>query len=322
MNTALTVTTTGTQQLATADRRRVAAAVAALAPNTRKAYGSAWAAWERWALDRGCPTLPATAADVADYLNARHEDGAAPASIRLARAAVAKVHQVSGAADPTADGLVTDVLKRIGRDGRERGRGQVAGIGFTQAEAAASLASNGGGSLAGLRDGAIIRVMSDTLARISEVAALTVGDVEATEDGGTLTIRASKTDQQGDGAVRFLGKPTVAAVKRYTEAAGIEDGPLFRRIRKGDQVTAAALGADSIRAIVRKRAADVDGIAGRIGGHSLRVGSARELAADGASLVELQQAGGWRSPTTPAVYVKRESATRGPMARRRYGVGQ
>ena len=51
----------------------------------------------------------------------------------------------------------------------------------------------------------------------------------------------------------------------------------------------------------------------------LRVGSARELAADGASLVELQQAGGWRSPTTPAV--RRESATRGPVARRRYGVG-
>ena len=48
----------------------------------------------------------------------------------------------------------------------------------------------------------------------------------------------------------------------------------------------------------------------------------RELAADGASLVELQQAGGWRSPTTPAVYVRRESATRGPVARWRYGVGQ
>ena len=61
---------------------------------------------------------------------------------------------------------------------------------------------------------------------------------------------------------------------------------------------------------------------GRRIGHSLRVGSARELAADGASLVELQQAGGWRSPTTPAVYVRRESATRGPVARRRYRVGQ
>ena len=79
------------------------------------------------------------------------------------------------------------------------------------------------------------------------------------------------------------------------------------------------LGADSIRAIVRKRAAAVDGITGRIGGHSLRVGSARELAADGASVVEFQQAGGWRSPTTPAVYVRRESATRGPRVGPRQG---
>ena len=65
--------------------------------------------------------------------------------------------------------------------------------------------------------------------------------------------------------------------------------------------------------IVRQRAAAVEGITGRIGGHSLRVGSARELAADGASLVELQQAGGWRSPTTPAVYVRpgRSPALRG-----------
>ena len=195
------------------DQRRVSAAVSALAPNTRKAYGSAWSAWQRWALDQGRPVLPATAADVADYLEARHAAGASPATIRLARAAVAKVHQVSGAADPTADGLVTDVLKRIGRDGRDRGRGQVAGIGWSAAEAAASIASNGGDSLAGLRDGALLRVMSDGLLRISEASALQVSDVEATADGGTVTIRASKTDQQGDGAVRFLGTPTVAAVQ-------------------------------------------------------------------------------------------------------------
>ena len=298
------------------DQRRVSAAVSALAPNTRKAYGSAWSAWQRWALDQGRPVLPATAADVADYLEARHAAGASPATIRLARAAVAKVHQVSGAADPAADGLVTDVLKRIGRDGRDRGRGQVAGIGWSAAEAAASIASNGGDSLAGLRDGALLRVMSDGLLRISEAAALQVSDVEATADGGAVTIRASKTDQMGDGAVRFLGAPTVAAVRRYLDAAGITDGPLFRRIRKGGQVTADRLGADSIRAIVRKRAAAVDGITGRIGGHSLRVGSARELAADGASLVELQQAGGWRSPTTPAVYVRRGAAPTGRMLAR------
>ena len=96
-----------------------------------------------------------------------------------------------------------------------------------------------------MRDAALLRVMSDGLLRISEASVLQVADVEATADGSTVTIRASKTDQQGDGAVRFLGAPTVAAVRRYLEAAGITGGPLFRRIRKGGRVTDAGLGADS-----------------------------------------------------------------------------
>ena len=310
---------------ASVDRqRRVAAAVAALAPNTRRAYGFAWAAWERWATEHGRQVLPAAAADVANYLEARHAAGASPVTVRTARAAVAKAHQVSGIADPTADGLCRDVLRRIGREGRDRGRGQVAPIGWAHAEAAASLASLGGGGLQGLRDAAIIRVMSDTLARISETAALRCSDVEAdhASGGGTVAIRASKSDQQGEGATRYIGPATLAAVGRYLEAAGHSAGPLFRQVRRGGHASAAPLGADSIRAVVRRRAAAVDGIAGRIGGHSLRVGSARELAAAGASVAELQQAGGWKSPTTPGVYIRREAAARGPVARRRYQVGQ
>ena len=316
----LTITTTAPASVD--QQRRVAAAVAALAPNTRKAYGSAWSGWQAWAADNGRPALPAAPADVADYLEARHAGGASPATVRTARAAVAKVHQVSGLADPTADGLCKDVLRRIGREGRDRGRGQVAGIGWAHAEAAASLASNGSDSLQGLRDAAIIRVMSDTLGRISEIAALRCSDVEADATvGGTVLIRASKSDQQGEGSTRYVGPATLAAINCYLEAAGHSAGPLFRQVRRGGHASADPLGADSIRATVRRRAAVVDGIAGRIGGHSLRVGSARDLAADGASVAELQQAGGWKSPTTPGVYIRREAAARGPVARRRYKVG-
>ena len=280
---------------------------------------SAWSGWERWAADHGREALPATGTDVADYLEARHAAGASPATVHTARAAVAKVHQVSGLADPAADGLCRDVLRRIGREGRDRGRGQVAGIGWTHAEAAASLASNGGAGLQGLRNAAIIRVMSDTLARISEIAALRCADVEAdATGGGTVLIRASKSDQQGEGSTRYVGPATLAAVNRYLEAAGYSAEPLFRQVRRGGHASAAPLGADSIRAIVRRRAAAVDGIAGRIGGHSLRVGSARELAADGASVAELQQAGGWKPPTPGSIYIRREAAARGPVARRRY----
>ena len=103
---------------------------------------------------------------------------------------------MSGLGDPTADGLCKDVLRRIGREGR--GRGQIAGIGWAHAEADASLASNGSGSLQGLRDAAIIRVMSDTLARISEIAALRCAAVEAAATGRSSAPRSPI--KQGEGS--------------------------------------------------------------------------------------------------------------------------
>ena len=47
----------------------------------------------------------------------------------------------------------------------------------------------------------------------------------------TLLIRASKSDQQGEGSTRYVGPATLAAVQRYLEAAGHAAGPLFRQVR-------------------------------------------------------------------------------------------
>ena len=93
------------------------------------------------------------------------------------------MHRVTGLTDPTTDNLCRDVLRRIGREGRNRGRGQVAGLGWAQAEAAAARAKSSD-TLQGLRDGAIIRLMSDTLARVSEVAGLQCIDVEPDPTAG------------------------------------------------------------------------------------------------------------------------------------------
>ena len=306
----------------TQDKRRVAAALEALAPNSRKQYGSAWNNFAAWSEANDRQALPCDPETLADYLVFRHAQGAAPASIRIDRAAVCKVHAVHNFDNPGSDSLVKDTLRTIAREGRERGRGQAQGIGWTAAEAAASIASNGGSDVAGLRDAAIIRVASDTLARISEIAALQVSDLETDSDGGTVTIRAGKADQTGEGSTRYVGPATVAAVSRWMDAASITSGPLFRRIRKGGQVQDAGLSAEAVRAIIRKRAQDVDAIPGKVSGHSFRVGSAQELARDGASIAELQQAGGWLSESQPGRYVKRETARRGPVARRRYGVGK
>ena len=91
-----------------------------------------------------------------------------------------------------------------------------------------------GGSLAGLRDAAIVALMSDAMLRVSEVGALDCADLATETDGsGRLTIRYSKTDQKGEGAVQFIGSPTVRRVQVWLDAAGHRAGPMFRRVRRG-----------------------------------------------------------------------------------------
>ena len=205
---------------------------ASLSENTRLAY--------RGALQRLAGALgghPATDAGVAAYLTSLHEGGKSPAVAAVAVAAVRFQARLMGQAPPI--GPATErVLAGIRREGRERGRGQVSGINWNQADTVAAVAAGGGQSLAGLRDAAIVSLMSDALLRVGELAALQVEDIEAAEDGsGRLTIRHSKTDQEGAGAVQFIGAPTFRRVRAWMEGAGIESGPLFRRVRRGGRVT-------------------------------------------------------------------------------------
>ena len=211
------------------------------------------------------------------------------------------------------------MLAGIARRRAVLGRGQVQGVDWRAADRAAGLAE-ASGSLAGLRDAALIRVGSDALLRVSELAALDVVDVAPVADGsGTVTVRRSKTDQVGRGHVRYLGTPTMQALRRYQIACAITDGALFRAINKVGTV-GGRLSTQSLRTILRRRA-EAAGVEGRVSGHSLRVGAAQSLAAAGAGLVELQQAGDWRSPTMPALYARAQFAARGAVAKLRYGRG-
>ena len=208
------------------------------------------------------------------------------------------------------------MLAGYGRAGVNPGRGQVAGVTWEQADAMTALAAEGG-RLRNLRDAALIAVMSDGLLRVSEAAAVRVADVNPARDrAGTLLVAQSKTDPEAAGTILHLRAVTLRRVSAWKQAAGIDSGPLFRRIRKGGRVEATALTVQSIRAIIQ-RWAKAAGVSGRVSGHSLRVGAAQSLVSAGATLPELQQAGRWLSPTMPAHYARGQLAGRGAVARLR-----
>ena len=289
-----------------------------ISPNTRRAYLSALGAFDDWLDTRFSSEAALRDATVAEYLTKLHEAGKSPATCAQVVAAIkfrAKLHGAPSPIGPMSD----RILAGIRRKGHDRGRGQVTGVSLKQAEHVADLAARGN-DLSGLRDSAIIAVMSDGLLRVSEAAALEVRDLFWERDGsGRLLIRSSKTDQTGTGAVQFLGPPTVERIRAWLRKAGIRKGPLFRRLYPGrtEKVGQAGLSTVSIRDIIQYRCAEA-GIRGYISGHSLRVGAAQSLAAAGASLVELQTEGRWTSPTMPGHYARNQLAARGPVARYRH----
>ena len=283
---------------------------ASISDNTRRAYAGALRRLDRWLAGRRLHD-----AALAEYLAGLYEAGRSPAVAGMAAAAVR--FQMKLAGKPSPVGQATErVLRGFRRKGAERGRGQVAGVRWEQADAAAAVAANDGRSVKGLRDAAIVAVMSDAMLRVSEAAALHVADLEA-EGGNTLTVRRSKTDQEGEGVAQYIGGPTVVRVRAWMDAAGIADGPLFQRLDKAGKPRG-RLSTQSIRAIIQRRAQDA-GIEGRVSGHSLRVGSAQSLATAGASVVELQTAGRWQSPSMPGRYARGQLAARGAVAKLRYG---
>ena len=283
---------------------------ASISENTRRAYAGALRRLDRWLAGRRLHD-----AALAAYLAGLYEAGRSPAVAGMVAAAVR--FQMKLAGKPSPVGPATErVLRGFRRKGADRGRGQVAGVRWEQADAAAAVAANDGRSVKGLRDAAIVAVMSDAMLRVSEAAALHVADLEA-EGGNTLTVRRSKTDQEGEGVAQYIGGPTVVRVRAWMDAAGIADGPLFQRLDKAGKPRG-RLSTQSIRAIIQRRARDA-GIEGRVSGHSLRVGSAQSLATAGASVVELQTAGRWQSPSMPGRYARGQLAARGAVAKLRYG---
>jgi integrase len=127
--------------------------------------------------------------------------------------------------------------------------------------------------------------------RRSELVALDVEDVEDVPEGLRVTIRRSKTDQEGHGAVVALPRGAVAcpvaAFKTWIRATGITAGPVFRPVTKGERLRNARLTDRSVAKIVKAHAVRVGLDPAAFAGHSLRSGFLTSAAARGASIFKM-----------------------------------
>ena len=270
--------------------------------NTLKAYEHATRKLEDWL---GGRTL--NDAVLAEYIRFLHTEGKSPATINLLLSAVkwmAEYHGIDNVAGPITKRIWSDIRG----ENRQGGRRRADGLTWDEVERVCTVAGSSG-TAAGLRDAAMISLMSDCLLRISEAVAVDVEDI--VEEG--LQIHRG---ERGD--VLYICEWTRQLIIRYRRKSGIASGALFRRIRFQNHVTEDRLGVKGAREAIRRRAAEA-GVEGCISGHSLRIGSAISLAEAGATVNEVQRAGRWQGPTMPARYVREMPAERSPVERYKDG---
>ena len=294
----------------------------AFAQNTERAVASDLRVFSGWCMAAGVESCPADPADVARFLDEMAATRKV-ATVRRYSSSIGHLHRAAGLPSPTTSSEVRLALRRIGRAAAEVAQAEGRPV-SEQAEGlsaldVAAIRATTGSTLRNLRDVALLLVGRDALARREELVALRVSALSWNSDGtATVEIIRSKTDASGEGATQYLGPDASAALRRWLDASGIADGPVFRSLKKGGKVTDRALDAGEIPALLRRLAIGA-GLSSdrvrRVSGHSLRVGMAVDLVASGASLPEIMQAGRWSSPTMPARYTRRVEASRGAVAR-------
>ncbi len=274
--------------------------------STRRAYRADWKIFEAWCEQKELSPLPARPETVAMFLSSEADQGKSPATLRRRLAAIRLAHRMADLESPTNSELVKGTFAGIRRVHgtapnvkepaiAERVRAMVDPIDVD--------------TLAGARDRALLLLGFSGAFRRSELVSIQVDDLERKEQGLIVSIRKSKTDQEGVGdtvpIIQADHYCPIQALDHWLKLSAIESGPIFRRVYKGGKVGTTALSAYSVALIVKKWATQAGLKADEFAGHSLRSGFLTSAAMNRASLFKMMEVSRHKDPKTVMQYIKK-----------------
>lgn len=194
-------------------------------------------------------------------------------------------------------------VREIERPAINRDEGTTAA--FSKAQARKLLDAPPDGTLAGLRDRALLSVGLQVGLRRAEIAALTVRDLH--QNRGFDSLRVIRKGGRRDALA--INPQTAARLRAYLERAGHADdidGPLFRPLHHNGKQNRLRrpMHPDAIDRVVRKYAATIS-LASGYSAHSMRATFITTALENGAQLEDVQKAAGHRDPSTTKLYDRR-----------------
>jgi integrase len=282
-------------------------------PATLRAYRSDAEIFDAWCRERGIEKpLPSRPDTVAAFLAAEARRGVKASTIGRRTAAVRFAHRAAGFDDPTQHESVRRVLRGIRRTlGSSPDQKAPA-----TAEIVAAMVSHCPRNLTGIRDRAILTLGFAGAFRRSELAALDVSDLDFEAEGLRISIRRSKTDQEGTGQKIAIPhgrtlKP-VDAVRTWLGAAKITDGPIFRPISRSQRMRVdARLTPESIARLIKAYAAEAGFEMSEFSGHSLRAGFVTTAADRDVTEARIMEVTRHKDARTVRTYIRRANLFKG-----------
>jgi integrase len=249
-------------------------------------------------------TIPATAEDIALYLVSQSSHSSI-ATIQRRLASIAKAHKSRGLCNPTTAELVRATLRGLKRS---RGVAQRQAAPLLKRDLLCACQAIGSRSK-DARDRALLLIGFAGGFRRSELVGLNWQDILIVPQGLEITIRRSKTDQNGKG--RKLGIPygrsdccPVYALKQWQSLTLDTEGPVFRPVDRHHRISKTRLSGGAVSDVIRKRLEAVGIDPSHYSGHSLRSGFATSAAMAGVSSWSIRKQTGHASDATLARYIR------------------
>jgi site-specific recombinase XerD len=275
-----------------------------IAKNTRRSYLSDLATWLAFCERHGINPLAAEATDVRRYLTqlggvgGRKGKKLKPKTAQRHLAAIAAAHRAAGLVFDTQHPVIKRTMNGILRTHGARAEGARA----LRAPEIAAICAKFGLDARSMRNKAIILLGFAGGFRRSEIVALNVSDLAFEAGVLRVTLRRSKTDQEGEGRTIVImpGEApetcAIASVQAWLKKADIEregNNPVFRAVgRSGAELT--RLSDKAVDRIV-KSAARAAALKDSYSAHSLRAGHVTEALARGSDRASIKRQTGHRS---------------------------
>lgn len=261
-------------------------------PQTRVAYARSLKIFFAFRSKHG--SGPFSRALVNAWKSDQERQGFAPATVNIRLSAVRKL-----ATEAAENGLLDpDIARAIqGVKGAQR-RGVRSGNWLTRDQTQAILLAPDIATLRGKRDRALLAVLFGTGLRRSEASALTVSHIQQ-RDGRWAIVDLIGKHQR----TRTIPVPAwvVVALNRWTDAAEITEGRVFRAVNKSDKVWGAGITDKVIREVVCEYA-DAIGVA-QFSAHDARRTFAKLCRGTGGELEQIQLLLGHASVATTERYL-------------------